>query len=68
MKMLSGFSLGQLIHATAQPYETRQTAHSRDLRDRGVCWCGEPTNGKSLCSAHLKDQRDRMRARRRGSR
>jgi hypothetical protein len=41
----------------------RQTRWSQKMRQAGLCFCGEPTNGKSLCPAHLKAQALRMRER-----
>lgn len=60
--ILRGYTLGQLIQRTPNPHEPRSTAHSRKLPEMGQCKCGKPTNGKSLCAACLKIQRDRMRA------
>lgn len=40
----------------------RQTRWSQKIREMGLCFCGQTTNGKSLCAEHLKKQAIRMRA------
>ena len=43
--------------------ENRKTRWSRRRRQAGLCFCGEPLQGKSLCPYHLEMQRKRMLAR-----
>lgn len=41
----------------------RKTAWSQKRRAAGLCFCGEPLQGKSLCPAHLIVQQARQKAR-----
>lgn len=46
--------------------ENRKTRWSRLRREAGLCFCGAPSKGKSLCADHLEIQKHRMRSRSRG--
>lgn len=41
----------------------RKTLWSRRRKEAGLCFCGKPTNGRSLCKDHLEIQKQRMRRR-----
>jgi hypothetical protein len=57
------FELGLMRDLGKGPSLNRKTEWSRKRREQGLCFCGRPLQGKSLCPEHMEIQKHRMRAR-----